>query len=73
MTDRSRPPFEPTPSREPSPTAHAIDAASLVIREYVRARNAARGIDLTTDQRIDLAADARALAAHLAECGMLHI
>lgn len=75
MTDRSRPPFEPTPPRRPrqSPTAHAIAATSLVIREFVFARNAERGVTATADQRIDLAADADALAAHLAECGMLHI
>lgn len=75
MSDRARPPFEPTPSRQPkrSATEHAVDATSLVIREFVAARNAERGIDPTTDQGIDLAQDARALAQHLAECGMLHI
>ncbi len=56
-----------------TPHQHAVAAAASVIAAYVISRNQHQGITMTIQQQSDIEHQARELAEHLGECGMLQI
>lgn len=56
-----------------TPHQHAVAAAASVISAYVISRNEQQGIAMTGQKQSEIEHQARELAEHLGECGMLQI